>query len=51
MLNRYYVPCILRFSICFLTMFGSHCALLVVAMDRYAAIVHTLHYKDFMTTR
>ncbi|XP_034253567.1 melanocortin receptor 5-like [Thrips palmi] len=51
MLARYYLPCVLRFSICFLTMFGSHCALLVVAMDRYAAIVHTLHYKDFMTTR
>ena len=50
-LARYQVPCVLRFSVCFLTMFGSHCALLVVALDRYTAIVHTLHYKDYVTTR
>lgn len=50
-IRRYHFACVLRFSICFLTMFGSHCALLVVALDRYTAIVHTLHYKDVMTTR
>ncbi|XP_026293397.2 melanocortin receptor 5-like [Frankliniella occidentalis] len=50
-LAKYRLPCVLRFSVCFLTMFGSHCALLVVAMDRYTAIVHTLHYKDYLTTR
>ncbi|KAJ1531493.1 hypothetical protein ONE63_000168 [Megalurothrips usitatus] len=50
-LAKYQVPCVLRFAICFLSMNGSHCALLVVALDRYIAIVHTLYYKDFMTTR
>ncbi|KAK3926896.1 Melanocortin receptor 5 [Frankliniella fusca] len=50
-LARYQVPCVLRFSICFMTMFGSHCALLLVAVDRYTAIVHTLHYKEYLTTR
>jgi len=41
--------CAARLAVSYLALIGSHVALINVVIDRYVAIMHTLHYRDWVT--